>query len=431
MPIPVKREFDSPFTPLFDPKDERIQPLAYGANNLTIREHLGIAACHSLLRMQKDGLTDGENLDIQERIQAFLLHLAVLKHCTVLERQHWVCSQQRYPSHQDDDKFLHQVIEISWALLEKDEWMTNLNVPDENWDLYDAIDGFLFHFILETLRAVEWLPDQIIQTWQHLWSVFRSGTDTEFSERLPELTNPADDFLPRGSDNEEVSALPFSHPVLNGFLQDIRLKESQEVQDSFSNSVFEDLHHWHNTKLLIPTRKIEKLGFFARKRRQSLLASIVAYSASLTNAKGKLIDPEIIVVKSNKTANKSKNKQTVVSNNGRLQSQSISKKPGRNANKPGGRESALRAAQELQEQKASTKRNNTVILWEATCRELEKEHSLLARYLKALKFLTDRTKADNIALGSEIHLYLCHTLGQLWAKSQANSDAGTDTSKNH
>lgn len=434
MPIPVKREFDSPFKPLFDLKDGRIQPLVYETNNLTVREHLGIAACLSLLRMQKDGLTNEEHFDIQERIRAFLLHLAVLKHCTLLERQHWVVSQQRHP-HPEDDKFLHHVIEISWVLLENDKWMTNLNSTDENWDLYDAFDGFLFHFILKSLRAAEWLPNQIIQSWQHLWSAFRSGTDADFSENLPELSNPADEFLPRDSNDEEVSALPFSHPVLNGFLQDIKLKESQDVQDSSSSSVFEDLHHWHNTKLLIPTRKIERLGFFARKKKQGLLASMVAHSASLTNAKGKLIDPEIIIVKKQKATKKPKNNKTDVNNSGRPQSQPLpqplSKKPGRNASKPGGKESAFRAAQEVQEQKASAKRNNTVTLWGLKCWDLEKEHSLLDRYLKALKFLTERTKADKVALGSEVHLYLCHILGQLWAKARENANADPNTSKNH
>ncbi|KAL9476551.1 hypothetical protein ACSS6W_006392 [Trichoderma asperelloides] len=430
MPIPVKREFDSPFIPLFDTKDGCIQPLVYETKNLTVREHLGIAACLSLLRMHKDDLANEEHFDIEERIQAFLLHLAVLKHCTLLERQHWVVSQQRHP-HPEDDKFLRHVIEISWVLLNNDEWMTNLKVTDENWDLYDAFDGFLFHFILKSLRAIEWLPNQIIQSWQHLWSAFRSGTNANFSEHLPELTNPADGFLPRDSDDEEVSALPFSHPVLNGFLQDIKLKESQDIQDSFSSSVFEDLHHWHNTKLLIPTRKIERLGFFARKKKQGLLASMVAYSASLTNAKGKLIDPEIIIVKKQKATNKPNNNKNDVKNGGKPQPQPLSKKPGRNANKPGGKESAFRAAQEVQEQKASAKRNNTVTLWGSTCWELEKEHSLLDRYLKALKFLAERTKADNVALGSEVHLYLCHILGQLWAKARANANADSNASKNH
>lgn len=373
--------------------------------------------------MQKDGLIDGKHLDMQEKVQAFLLHLAVLKHCTLLERQHWVGSQ-RCHSHPEDSEFLRQVIQISWALLEKDEWMTELNVVDENWDLFDAIDGSLFYFILETLRTAKWLPDPIIETWRHLWSIFRSGAGASFSEYLPDLMHSKEEPFLRDSDGVQVSALPFSHPVLNDFLQDIKLKESQGMQDKSFKAVFEDLHHWHNTKPLLPTRRIERLGFFAMKKRQALLASIVAYSASLTNARGKLIDPEIIVVKKD-TAIDAKNKKaianTVKANKDKENKKPQSKKPGRQGNKPGGKESALRAAEELRLQKDSTKRGNTTALWKKTCRELEKEHSLPARYLKALVFLTDRTKDDHTALGYEVHLYLCHILARLWAKARPDA----------
>lgn len=420
-PLPVKKELDSPFTPLFDPKDDRVQILETEQQDLTVRERLGIAACLSLLRMQKDGSIDGKHLDMQEKVQAFLLHLAVLKHCTLLERRHWVGSQRRH-SRPEDSEFLRQVIEMSWALLEKGETMTKLKMVDENWDLFDAIDGSLFHFVLEVLRTSKWLPDSIVQSWRNLWSFFRSGADEIFSEHLPELNNLEDEPFLRDSGGAQVSALPFSHPVLNDFLRDIKLKESQGIQDKSSSAVFEDLHHWHNTKPLLPMRKIERLGFFARKRRQTLLASIVAYSASLTNAKGKLIDPEIIVVKKDAATGNLKNKKAIANtekaNQDKENKKSQSKKPGRQGNKPGGKESALRAAEELRLQKDSTKRDSTTALWNKTCRELEKEHNLLARYLKALAFLTGRTKDENTALGYEIHLYLCHILAQLWVKAR-------------
>ncbi|KAL6831223.1 hypothetical protein J3E69DRAFT_354175 [Trichoderma sp. SZMC 28015] len=414
--LPISAEFDSPFTSLYGQNYECLRPMLVEPQDLTIRERLGITACLSLVGAPKDNLTDHDSL--QERVQAFLLHLAVLRHCTLLERQHWV-GPRRGHLHPEDQEFLHHVIELSLMLLEKDDWITSIGISESDWDLYDAIDGSLFHFMLESLRSSQWLPSQIIQSWQHLWSAFRAGADADFAEHLPQLTITSEKNLQGGLNSLQVSALPFSHPVLDTFLKDIKLNESQEVQDASSHSVFEDLHHWHNTKLLIPQRKIQKLGFFARKRKQERLASVVAYSASLTNARGKLIDPEIVVVKKTVAVHNFKNK-VPQKENGSLQSKSKSKKPGRQGNKPGGRESALRAAQEVQEQKELTKRDNAITLWAATCQEIEKDHSIVSRYLKTIKFLNERSKADNIALGSEIHLYLCHLLGQLWAKVQAD-----------
>ncbi|EHK26205.1 uncharacterized protein TRIVIDRAFT_218376 [Trichoderma virens Gv29-8] len=362
-PLSILMEFDSPFTPLFDQKNDCIQPMLIELQHLTIRERLGITACQSLVKLLKGNLVAQVGLD--ERIQAFLLHLAVLKHCTLLERQHWVGPQcgHLYP---EDREFLRQVIELSWRLLENDEWLASMNISENEWDLYDAIDGSLFHFMLESLRSSQRLPSQIIQSWQHLWTAFRAGTDTHFPEHLPQLTNISDETPPGESNMLRVSALPFSHPVLDTFLKDIQLNESREIQDSTSHYVFEDLHHWHNTKMLLPQRKIRKLGFFARQRMQKRIASVVAYSASLTNARGKLINPEIVVVKKvvkkPAVAHNLKNKDAQTKNVS-LQPQAKSKKPGRHANKPGGKELALRAAQELQEQKALVKRDNTITLW--------------------------------------------------------------------
>ncbi|KAF3077509.1 hypothetical protein CFAM422_000070 [Trichoderma lentiforme] len=414
--LPISPEFDSPFTSLYSQNYECLRPILVEPHDLTIRERLGITACLSLVGASKDNLTDHDSL--QEGVQAFLLHLAVLKHCTLLERQHWVGPQRCHP-HPEDQEFLRHIIELSLMLLEKDDWITSMDISENDWDLYDAIDGSLFHFMLESLRSSQCLPSQIIQSAQHLWSAFRAGTDADFAEHFPQLTITSEENLQGESNSLQVSALPFSHPVLDSFLKDIKLNESQEVQDASSHSVFEDLHHWHNTKLLIPQRKIQKLGFFARKNMQKRLASVVAYSASLTNARGKLINPEIVVVKKTVAVHNFK-KKGPQKENGSVQSQSKSKKSGRQGNKPGGRESALRAAQEVQEQKALTKRDNAITLWAATCQEIEKDHSVVSRYLKTIKFLNERSKDDNIALGSEIHLYLCHLLGQLWAKAQAD-----------
>ncbi|KAL7801815.1 hypothetical protein V8C43DRAFT_324722 [Trichoderma afarasin] len=414
--LPISPEFDSPFTSLYSQNYECLRPILVEPHDLTIRERLGITACLSLVGASKDNLTDHDSL--QEGVQAFLLHLAVLKHCTLLERQHWVGPQRCHP-YPEDQEFLRHIIELSLMLLEKDDWITSMDISENDWDLYDAIDGSLFHFMLESLRSSQCLPSQIIQSAQHLWSAFRAGTDADFAEHFPQLTITSEENLQGESNSLQVSALPFSHPVIDTFLKDIKLNESQEVQDASSHSVFEDLHHWHNTKLLMPQRKIQKLGFFARKNMQKRLASVVAYSASLTNARGKLINPEIVVVKKTVAVHNFKNKGPQ-KENGSVQSQSKPKKSGRQGNKPGGRESALRAAQEVQEQKALAKRDNAITLWAATCQEIEKDHSVVSRYLKTIKFLNERSKDDNIALGSEIHLYLCHLLGQLWAKAQAD-----------
>ncbi|KAH6623294.1 hypothetical protein F5144DRAFT_457365, partial [Chaetomium tenue] len=93
------------------------------------------------------------------------------------------------------------------------------------------------------------------------------------------------------------TVLPFSHPVMDQYLADVQLQLTGVASEStVSEKIFEELAHWRNTKPLIDPKHIAKpKGFFAKKKHQQFMSDTIAYSASLTGASGKNIDPETII----------------------------------------------------------------------------------------------------------------------------------------
>lgn len=93
--------------------------------------------------------------------------------------------------------------------------------------------------------------------------------------------------------------------------------------EATSSNIFREISHWHNSRRPIDPKiredqiaKSEKRMFFARRRNQFFMAEMTAYAASLTNAVGKVLDPEIITsgAKSEKREESPKPKANAKSN---------------------------------------------------------------------------------------------------------------------
>lgn len=151
-----------------------------------------------------------------------------------------------------------------------------------------------------------------------------------------------------------------------------------------------------------------------------LMAATIAYSASLTNASGNMIDPETILV-TDELGNQSvtKNEPARGSNKPKQQLKPgipVRQAGGKKGSKKGGKELAQQAAQALQEKKALAKTNDALISWEQQRISLEKEPDLTRRYLKAVKYLNSLSDSIKSAVGANISLYACTILASMLAR---------------
>ncbi|KAK8016060.1 DEAD/DEAH box helicase [Apiospora rasikravindrae] len=302
------------------------------------------------------------------------------------------------------------------ACITLENWDTN-KWPSTKWDAFDFFDGRVFAHALQCSYTLD-LSSQIYQEVQLLARVLYrlSGVDVSLyihgqprahrqasvsaalqsslcSRRL--ITSSAPDVATSGDQLGHV--LPFSHPVLDQHLSNVVLVTRDEIEQPAR--VFSDLTHWHNhTKPIDPKHIPRAPDRWTLKRNQRHMANVIAYSASLTGASGKIINPEIIVV--SKTTS------------------SVAKEAlnagGKAKQKPkSGKDRALEAAAALKKEKIHLKNQNVNSFWKTRCIEFQKERSLAKRYLAVGKFLSGLSPEQLNLVGSEVLLFLCSLLVEM------------------
>ena len=96
------------------------------------------------------------------------------------------------------------------------------------------------------------------------------------------------------------TVLPFKNAVFDKHLAPVGLKLDERFSNGATHNnakVFQELSHWHNHRNTLALKTAaQKLGYFGRRRNDLYMAEMHAYAASLTNAAGKVLEPETIVV---------------------------------------------------------------------------------------------------------------------------------------
>ncbi|KPM36666.1 putative helicase [Neonectria ditissima] len=374
------------------------------ANNpsLTLREWVAIHFCRGILGQPSSAQKVDE--DTLNRLHGLLLHMATLRLCCLQERR---CDVKAIGS--GDECFLRSFSEVSKALIER-----GLENCGLDWDLFDLIDGRVFSFMLDAMRTNSPVSETIAKKAKDLWKEV-VGNNAVYSDADFDVASRSSMPAPSLSDSEKTSPtiLAFDHPAFNKFLGDITVEEVQETANSAAGVVFEDLEHWHRNK---PVNSLPRPGFFAKRQNQRQMADIITYAESLQSGGGKILEREPIVVRTRTAQNKGAKPLPVKDSQ-----KKGGKKPGRKGAK-GGKENALKVAQEIQDRKIQDKRDSAIRLWVERCAEFQKDPNLASRYLKAQKFLFGVSRKEHWSLGPEVHLYLCHILSWIWAEACKNEN---------
>ncbi|VUC37465.1 unnamed protein product [Clonostachys rosea] len=379
---------------IFERLPDEIGRLPSKHGNLTLRMAISVAICKAL-----QGHAEDDREEVGERITAFMLHLAILQLCSLLDRQ--IGSQTSNSA--DDVDFLRSFCETAHLMVRKRHTIYgSCETTGLQWDLYDLVDGRVFFYVLGRLRRNEPFPQNVLALAAALLELVFDD-ETSLLGHLSATSKTTAIDTPQHN-QPKASVLEFSHPALDDFLSDINLKIAPETRNATADIVFEDLTHWHNArkKLVLP-RMPSKLGFFGRKRQQKMMADMTAYSASLTNAQGKSLEPEIIISgsKKPKSSNNRKNNSVPQSN-------------GKKAT--GGRANALKAAAECRELKVLKKQKDEARYWDKECSVYEKDPDLVSRYWKAFKFTQSMSSGEGAkALVSEVEVYMCNVLCKIWS----------------
>jgi hypothetical protein len=379
---------------------------------LTTREFVSICALSVAFASRTQENDDVGILRLREAA-AVLLHLVALRYYGLPQRS-FAEGQSVPPNMSSNTPFLIAFFDaarhglIAWS---------DGDFRDLKWDAFDLFDGRLYINVAARLSLS--VPQPVFQELVKMVMLLRTISGVDVSAVLPGVSQGTDDLTVSRVDlltpdqvPETVPAvLPFSHPVVDQYLVDVRLHSNGIVPvSSTSGRIFEELTHWHNARKPVDPKHILKpMDFFARRRHQRFMRDTIAYSASLSGASGKNIDPETIVVGiiRAKGGNHQKDGRGTV-----IKGKETAAKTKKGALKSN-TQKALEEAEAIKLKKLASISHSTASAWKERCREFEKQPSLVTRYLRAEKYFSTLTSSHKQIIGAEVLLYLIHVLLQM------------------
>jgi ATP-dependent RNA helicase DDX60 len=334
----------------------------------------------------------------------FIIHLVLLHQLPLSQRSFGVIGDR---SEIDLQTFLAEFSSTSATLL--DQFPSTLH-----WDLFDLLDGRLLGYLLHQKPH---LPESLITAVHAFSNKLGELTKVNVVESLPVLQpSSSQQSVQNGQDDiGEHGVLPFSQPALNEYLQDIHLIPTKSPEQETLPKIFKELTHWHNARVSVVNRRPPQAKNWREMRAdQKQMASTIAYSASLNNASGKRIEPEVIIGGINRDQGSVPKKEAKKGAQKEIKSTGkAAQKGGKKEKAKSGKELAREASQALQDKKASSKTNDRLVWWEQQCKQLSQEPDLTKRYLKTIKFLNSLSWEHASSIGAEVSLYACNVLAAI------------------
>ena len=231
----------------------------------------------------------------------FLCHTALIRLLPLSNRRQ-PAQRSSGEKHSRLQSFMAIFSRISSTLISSGAWakaMENKIVP---CDISDLIDGRLFEAV--SMDGSQWrYPAPITPIFENLAHILctLSGIHLKLPTNLRNATSHSNEV--NGLASDAVSILPFSNPVFDKHLTSINLcVVPSRSSDRQYGRIFQEVSHWHNAKRRLDSKQAQQIPTSAKdklrslKRDQRFMAEMQAYAASLTNAVGKALEPEIMTV---------------------------------------------------------------------------------------------------------------------------------------
>lgn len=371
---------------------------------LSLREAVSVHALASMAAAHRD-----DSAQFSAFASGFIIHLVLLRHLPLSQRSFGAVQDR---DENDTQAFLSEFSSASIALLDQ-------FAPALPWDLFDLVDGRLLGYVLSQKPQ---LPKSLVTAVHAFASKIEGLTSVSIASSLPALETSSGSVTGNSQNGDstisEHGVLPFTQTALNDYLQDIHLVPTSDSEQETLPKIFRELTHWHNARVSVASRRPPPPKNWREMRAdQKMMASTIAYSASLTNASGKRIEPEVIIGGINrdpssvtkKEAKKEAKKESEENKPGKQAAQ----KGGKKGKAKSGKELAREASQALQDKKASSKTNDRLVWWEQQCKQLSQEKDLVKRYLKTVRYLNALSGDLASSIGAEVSLYACNVLAAI------------------
>lgn len=365
---------------------------------------------------------------------AFIMHTVLLKHLQLSQRRLPLITFETELENSVID-FLTDFADTAAAFLANEQLMTATKTNGTKHDMVDLIDGRLFRVVLKAMlegSMVSSLPYVIKDDWYTLSEAVLaiSGESLSLDTDI-ECLRTHEQEAHNIDDSTKLAVMSFSNSVLDKHLACIHVTAEDPVPARLSSmKLYRETTHWHNRKPLVvkkaPAVAISKWKNPLRMN-QFYMAEMTAYAASLTGAKGKVLEPEIVTVGVRKFATESSasstsfrqgSKEEKLAQSGKLSTKSeessSSKKGGKKA--ATGLTKAERIIADNTREKGGAKSDKAFSAWVGVFKGFDEIPAHQERYLRAKTYLDGLDPLNAMYVEAEVNLYLLQTLLAWWAQ---------------
>lgn len=355
----------------------------------------------------------------------FLAHTALITSLPLSNRP-----QPTQTSNSEEDSrlqiFIANFSRISSTIISSRAWSEAMQAKRVSCDLFDLVDGRLFEAV--DMSGIEpRFPPCLTPDFERLaHGLYKlSGVHLKVDTNLPTATSHSS--IVNGPAPYAVSILPFSNPVFDQHLKAINLRvESSKSTDQHSGRIFQEISHWHNAKKRLDIKQGQQVPVSARdkarglKRDQRFMADMQAYAASLTNAAGKALEPEIVTVSEAKGGKPPVVKGSDGTGPSNKKPQGVKAQASR---KGANKKAMLEDIAANKAVKDSESEDKVFATWRTVRTNLESEHSLQSKYYKMRNYLRDLPGPKRKILEAEVHFHLVVILVAIYRTLRKSTDS--------
>ena len=364
-------------------------------------------------RMLKDNV-------VTEPLAASFLAHTVLIGSIPLSKRRLELSRRNDKRENGMNTFLADFSNLACILLSDRAWTTTMEASNMVCDISDLIDGRLFDAVFTNGKQHGFNAQQssTFQNFAHALCAL-SGVHLSLPSSVPS-TNSVTNTI-NNSSPTHLTILPFSNPVFDKHLASISLQIAPpKASERESARIHREVTHWHNAKRRLDPKQTlhtpatDKEKKRALRRNQFFMAEMQAYAASLTNAVGKALEPEIVTVSGGKYPESVRDSKVA---------KPVADKTPKAKATPNRKKAMLDDIAANKAIKGNQTDEKAFAAWRTVRKNLEAERSLQAKYLKMKAYLRDLPDSKRSVLQPEIELHLLCILVQIYSILRKDSDS--------
>ena len=345
----------------------------------------------------------------------FLLHTVLIG---VLPLSHRSCAAENESGNSESsiDVALAKLSLLTTRLLSDKSWEYTMQHCEIICDISDLIDGRLLKSLSSNSRCPD-LDTHVTERFNEVAQGLCAACGIHL--RTPENSsiNKSSYKEMNGVSDNNMTILPFSNTVFDKHLSSISLRVSpSKASDRLSGRIHQEVSHWHNAKRRLDPKQSqatpasEKEKFRALRRNQFFMAEMQAYAASLTNAAGKVLEPETVTVSASNYPDSKMQKP--------VSEKPLSEKPqkGKPASnrKGGGKKVMLEEIAANKAVKDSENDERVFSSWGTVRKNLESERQLQSKYFKIKAYLRDLPESKRVVVQAEVEYHLLCVLYEIY-----------------